>query len=57
MTGKLITRVPEMVFDGLRRVQNSTVNAETMIYTGSVRRNSVPTSNLGGIYRALHLRV
>jgi hypothetical protein len=44
--------VPGMVFDGLQRMQNSTVNAETTIYTGSVRRNSVPTSSLGGKYIA-----
>jgi hypothetical protein len=45
-----VTGVPATVFDGLRRMQNSTVNAETTIYTGSVRRNSVPTSSLGGKY-------
>jgi hypothetical protein len=37
------------LFGGHRRMQNSMVNAETTIYTGSVRRNSVgvPTSSLG----------
>jgi hypothetical protein len=47
-----VTGVSGMMFDGLRRMQNSTVNVETISYTGSVRRNSVPTSSLGGKYIA-----
>jgi hypothetical protein len=47
-----ITWIPEMVFGGLRRMQKSTVNAETMIYTDLVCRNSVPTSSLGEKYIA-----
>jgi hypothetical protein len=33
--------VPGTLFGGLRRMQNSTVNVETTIYTGSVRQNSI----------------
>jgi hypothetical protein len=45
---QLALGVPEAMFEGLRRMQNSTVNAETTIYTGSVCMNSVdvPTSSL-----------
>jgi hypothetical protein len=40
------------VFGGLRRMQNSTVNVESTIYTSSVRQNSVPMSSLGEKYIA-----
>jgi hypothetical protein len=47
-----ITGICRMMFDGLRRMQNLTVNAETTNYTGLVCRNSVLTSSLGGKYIA-----
>jgi hypothetical protein len=47
---QLITGLPRTMVDGLRRMQNSTVNAETTIYTSLVRQNSIPTSSLGGKY-------
>jgi hypothetical protein len=34
---KLITGLSGMIVGGLRRMQNSTVNAETTIYTSLVR--------------------
>jgi hypothetical protein len=38
---QLVTGLPGMMVGGLWRMQNSTVNAEITIYTGSVRQNSV----------------
>jgi hypothetical protein len=49
---QLIMGFPGTMVGGLRRMQNSTVNAETTIYTCLVRQNSIPTSNLGEKYIA-----
>jgi hypothetical protein len=38
---QVITGLPDMMIGGLRRMQNSMVNAETTIYTDSVRQNSI----------------
>jgi hypothetical protein len=49
MTGNSSWGYPGHLFAGHRHMQNSMVNAETTIYTSSVRWNSVgvPTSSLG----------
>ena len=47
---QLVTGLPGTMVGGLRHMQNSTVNAETTIYTSSVCWNSVPMSSLGGKY-------
>jgi hypothetical protein len=51
VTGNSSRGYPGWLFEGYRRMQNLMVNAETTIYTGSVRRNNigVPTSSLGWI--------
>jgi hypothetical protein len=49
---QLVTGLLGRLFGEFRRMENLMVNAETMIYTGSVRRISVPTSSLGGKYIA-----